>query len=80
MIGNMAQWSQFPEGARRDGLEIESAPGDLHLNDVNVTDDPKQVGSVDVVLFAVKQWDSETAGEQTRSLVGSNTGYKQEQR
>src|SRR5262249_30825246 len=65
-------------GAHRDaisqnGLKIESALGDLHLNDVNVTDDPKQVGPVDVVLFAVKLWDSETAGEQTRPLVGSNT-------
>jgi 2-dehydropantoate 2-reductase len=43
------------------------------LNDVNVTDDPKQIGAVDVVLFAVKLWDTETAGEQTRPLVGSNT-------
>src|SRR5262249_27742878 len=41
---------------------------------VNVTDDPRQVGPVDVVLFAVKLWDTETAGEQTRPLVGSNTG------
>ena len=58
---------------RRDGLKIESAVGDLHLRDVNVTDDPKQVGPVDVVLFAVKLWDTETAGEQTLPLVGSNT-------
>jgi 2-dehydropantoate 2-reductase len=61
------------DAIRRDGLKIESALGDLHLNDVNVTDDPKQVGPVDVVLFAVKLWGTETAGEQTRSLVGSNT-------
>ena len=40
---------------------------------MKVTDDPKQVGPVDVVLFAVKLWDTETAGEQTRPLVGSNT-------
>ena len=26
-----------------------------------------------MVLFAVKLWDTETAGEQTRSLVGANT-------
>ena len=61
------------DAIRQNGLKIESALGDLHLNDVNVTDDPKQVGPVDVVLFAVKLWDSETAGEQTRPLVGSNT-------
>ena len=61
------------DAIRRNGLRIESALGDLHLKDLNVTDDPKQVGPVDVVLFAVKLWDTETAGEQTRPLVGSNT-------
>src|SRR5258705_8206734 len=61
------------EAIRRDGLKIESALGDLHLKDVNVTDDPKQVGPVDMVLFAVKLWDPERAGEQTRPLVGANT-------
>ena len=57
----------------RDGLKIESTLGDLHLEGVNVTDDPKQIGPVDVVLFAVKLWDTETAGEQARPLVGSDT-------
>jgi 2-dehydropantoate 2-reductase len=61
------------DAIQRHGLKIESTHGDLHLKDVNVTDDPKQVGAVDVVLFAVKLWDTETAGEQTRPLVGSNT-------
>ena len=58
------------DAIRRDGLKIESALGDLHLKDVNVTDDPTQVGPVDVVLFAVKLWDTETAGEQTCPLLG----------
>src|SRR6266436_6298696 len=61
------------DAIRRDGLKVESALGDLHLKNVNVTDDPKQIGPVDMVLFAVKLWDTETAGEQTRALVGSNT-------
>jgi 2-dehydropantoate 2-reductase len=61
------------DAIRRDGLRIESTLGDLHLKDVNVTDDPKQVEPVDLALFAVKLWDTETAGEQTRPLVGSNT-------
>jgi 2-dehydropantoate 2-reductase len=61
------------DAIRRDGLTIESALGDLHLRDVKVTDDPKQVGPVDVVLFAVKLWDTESAGEQTRPLVGSHS-------
>lgn len=61
------------DAIRRDGLRIESVHGDLHLKDVDVTDDPRQVGPVDVVLFAVKLWDTEAAGEQTRPLVASNT-------
>jgi 2-dehydropantoate 2-reductase len=61
------------DAIRHDGLKIESALGDVHLKDVDVTDDPKEVGPADVVLFAVKLWDTETAGEQTRPLVGANT-------
>jgi 2-dehydropantoate 2-reductase len=57
----------------RDGLRVESPLGDLHLKGANVTDDPRQVGPVDLVLFAVKLWDTETAGEQARPLVGANT-------
>ena len=55
------------------GLKIESVHGDLHLPKVNVTDDPKQVGPVDIVLFAVKLWDTEAAAEQARPLIGPNT-------
>src|SRR5713226_4001814 len=42
------------EALRKNGLKIESVHGDLHLPKVNATDDPKQVGVVDIVLFAVK--------------------------
>jgi len=61
------------DAMRQDGLKIESGLGDLHLKSVNVSDDPKEVGPVDLVLFAVKLWDTEIAGEQTRPLVGPNT-------
>jgi 2-dehydropantoate 2-reductase len=62
------------DAIRRNGLTIESPlVGDLYLKNVEVTDDPKQIGTVDVVLFAVKLWDTEAAGEQTRALVGSKT-------
>src|SRR5205807_5085129 len=61
------------DAIRRNGLAIESTLGDLHLKDVNVTDDPRQVGAVDLVVFAVKLWDTETAGEQARPLLGADT-------
>ena len=65
-------------GAHRDaiaknGLTVESVHGNLHLPKVNVTDDPNTVDPVDVVLFAVKLWDTEKAAEQARPLVGPNT-------
>src|SRR5436190_22885636 len=61
------------DAIKKNGLKIESPLGDLHLKDVKVTDDPKQVGPVDAVLFAVKLWDTEKAGELTRPLVGPKT-------
>ena len=61
------------DAIRRNGLVIKSTHGDLHLKDVNATDDPKQVGPVDVVLFAVKLWDTEKAAELARPLVGPDT-------
>jgi len=61
------------DAIRNNGLVIKSVHGDLHLKDVNATDDPGKVGPVDVVLFAVKLWDTEKAAELARPLVGPNT-------
>ena len=61
------------EAIRRDGLKLESQLGSVHLNPVNATDDPGLVGPVDVVLFAVKLWDTETAGKAALPLVGPDT-------
>ncbi|HET7680655.1 MAG TPA: 2-dehydropantoate 2-reductase [Xanthobacteraceae bacterium] len=58
---------------RKNGLKIESPLGDLHLNNVRATSDPKDIGPVDVVLFAVKLWDTETAAEAAKPLVGAQT-------
>lgn len=61
------------EAIRKNGLKIESVHGDLHLPKPNVTDDPRQVGPVDIVLFAVKLWDTERAAEQAKPLIGPDT-------
>src|ERR1700754_4253105 len=58
---------------RNSGLKIESPLGNLHLKDVRSTADPKEVGPVDIVLFAVKLWDTETAAALTKPLVGPQT-------
>ena len=58
---------------KKNGLKIESVHGDLHLPNPNATSDPASVGPVDIVLFAVKLWDTEKAAELTKPLVGPNT-------
>ena len=55
------------------GLRIESPRGDTHLVPTQATDDPKSVGKVDFVIFCVKLWDLESAGEHIRPLVGAGT-------
>ena len=61
------------DAIRTKGLKVESPLGDLHLTDAKATPDPAAVGPVDVVLFAVKLWDTEKAAEQARPLVGPPT-------
>lgn len=61
------------EAIRANGLTIESTLGNLHLKEPKVTDDPREVGPVDVVLFAVKLWDTESAAELAKPLMGPET-------
>ena len=55
------------------GLRIEGGRGETHLMPTQATDDPKTVGPVDYVLFCVKLWDVEKAGEHIKPLVGPDT-------
>jgi 2-dehydropantoate 2-reductase len=62
------------EAMRTRGLVIENkAQGDIRLAQVKVTDDPASVGPVDLVLIAVKLWDTETAARAVKSSVGPRT-------
>jgi 2-dehydropantoate 2-reductase len=58
---------------RTNGLTLKSVAGDLHLPKVEATDDPASVAPLDVVLFAVKLWDTEVAGTMLKPAVGPNT-------
>jgi 2-dehydropantoate 2-reductase len=55
------------------GLRVESPLGNLHIADAKATSAPGEVGAVDVVLFAVKLWDTEIAAAAARPLVGAST-------
>src|SRR5258708_39269442 len=54
---------------RERGLTVRSALGDMRLEAPTVSDDPKSLGWFDVVLFAVKLWDTESAADAIRPLL-----------
>ena len=55
------------------GLKVTSPQGDVLLKEAKVTADPREVGPVDLVMFGVKLWDTESAAEAIRPLVGNGT-------
>jgi 2-dehydropantoate 2-reductase len=58
---------------RENGLFIEGAPEPIHVKNVKATDDPAEIGLSDLVIFAVKLWDTEDALKLIRPMVGPNT-------
>ena len=61
------------EAIRDEGLRVKSSFGDLHVRSANATSEPADVGPVDVVLFATKLYDTESAGEMCRPFIGDET-------
>jgi 2-dehydropantoate 2-reductase len=55
------------------GLRVESILGNFVIHPAKATDDPRQVGVVDVILVAVKAWDIPAAAEAMKSMVGQET-------
>ena len=58
---------------RARGLRIESPQGDVVLPHVSASDDPADIGPVDLVLFCVKLYDTATAATQMTPLIGPDT-------
>jgi len=56
------------EAMKAKGLTLKSPRGDATIR-VKASDTPAELGDADVVLFAVKLWDTESAAEQIRPLV-----------
>ena len=59
---------------REHGLKLESPVGNVHLPNVRVTDDPGSLGPVDIVVIAVKLWDTGAAARAIAPLIGPDTG------
>jgi len=58
---------------KKDGLKVQGGRGETHLVPTKATDNPAEVGPVDIVLFCVKLWDVESAGERIKPLIGKGT-------
>jgi 2-dehydropantoate 2-reductase len=55
------------------GLHVESIKGDYTIHPVQATDDPAEVGIVDVVMLGVKAWQVREAAQTIRPLIGPET-------
>lgn len=61
------------EAIRRDGLKLTGDAGDRLIHPAVATDDPREVGPVDVILFCVKLYDVEAAAEAMRPMLHGGT-------
>src|SRR2546422_10540017 len=60
------------QALQRNGLALKSPLGDAQLK-VKAVEKPADAGAVDVVMFTVKLWDTESAAAQLRPGGGANT-------
>jgi len=58
---------------KKDGLKVRGGRGETHLIPTKATDNASEIGPVDIVLFCVKLWDVESAGERIKPLIGRGT-------
>ena len=61
------------EALRARGLRIVSPKGDVHLRRVTAESHPAVIGPVDVVFFAVKLYDTDSALPMLQPLIGAGT-------
>jgi len=54
---------------RERGLTVTSAGGDMRIAQPKLVEEPSALGPVDLVLFAVKLWDTESAASAIKPLV-----------
>jgi 2-dehydropantoate 2-reductase len=61
------------EALRQHGLSLKLASGEEWQIPVRATDDPREVGPVDLIWFCVKTYDLDDAARQAIPLVGADT-------
>jgi 2-dehydropantoate 2-reductase len=58
---------------RESGISVEGGPEPIRLPKVSASESPAEIGVADLVMFAVKLWDTEDALRLIRPLVGPDT-------
>jgi 2-dehydropantoate 2-reductase len=61
------------EAIRKNGLRVRSALGDAHVHPAHASDDPNTIGPVDLVIIAVKLYDTDAAASGCLPLLGPDT-------
>jgi 2-dehydropantoate 2-reductase len=61
------------QAIRERGLQIKSVHGDFLVAPAKATDNPAEIGAVDLVLFTTKTYDTEEAAKAIKSTVGPQT-------
>lgn len=58
---------------RTNGLTVETTRGDVLVNPARATDDPSEIGVVDLILVGVKAWQVKEAAQAMGSMLGTET-------
>jgi 2-dehydropantoate 2-reductase len=61
------------QSMRQHGLKVDSTKGNFSLPSVRVSEQPNEIGAVDVVLVAVKAWQISELAPMLKPLVGPHT-------
>jgi 2-dehydropantoate 2-reductase len=65
--------SEHLRAIQNHGLRVDSPKGDFVIYPAIATQEPAQVGEVDVILVGVKAWQVPEAAKQMRPMIGSET-------
>lgn len=61
------------QAMQQQGLKVASIKGDFVVQPVQATDNPAEVGPVDIILVGVKAWQVEDAAAAIRPMIGPQT-------
>ena len=59
---------------KNNGLTVDSELGNLTISPIKVGDNPAEFGVADIILFCVKAYDTQSAANLIKPIMGANTG------